>query len=63
MTGANTYTGATNITAGGITDGIANALPTGTALTDNGTLDLAGFNQQMAGVTTAGENVFWNRQG
>ena len=51
---ADTYTGATTISAGTLADGIANALPTGTALSDSGTLDLAGFSQQVAGITGSG---------
>ena len=54
MSGANTYTGNTTILAGVIADGIANALPTGSASTDSATLDLAGFNQQVVSVTGSG---------
>jgi autotransporter-associated beta strand protein len=54
LSSPNTYTGATTISAGTLADGIANALPTGTALTDNGTLDLAGFSQQVASITGSG---------
>ena len=39
---------------GAIKLGIANALPTGTALSVTGTLDLAGFGQQVASVTGSG---------
>ena len=58
---ANTYTGTTTINAGTIADGINNALPVGTALTDNGTLDLNGFAQQVASV--AGSGVVTNSSG
>ena len=51
---AGTYSGATTISAGTVADGIANALPTGTALSVTGTLDLAGFSQQVASVTGGG---------
>ena len=51
---SNTYTGATTISAGTIADGINNALPVGTALSDNGTLDLNSFAQQVASVTGSG---------
>src|SRR5579883_1549841 len=54
LNSANTYSGATTISAGTIADGIANALPTGTALSDSGTLDLNGFAQQVASVTGSG---------
>src|SRR5207253_2520077 len=54
LAGVNTYSGATTITAGTIADGIANALPTATPLSVTGTLDLAGFNQQVSSVTGAG---------
>src|SRR5258708_32403990 len=44
------------MTAGRIGDGVANALPTTTGLTvtSPGTLDLAGFNQTVASVTSTG---------
>ncbi|MDR3403927.1 MAG: autotransporter-associated beta strand repeat-containing protein, partial [Chthoniobacter sp.] len=42
------------ISAGTIADGIANALPTTTALSVTGTLDLNGFGQQVASVTGSG---------
>ncbi len=54
LNSANTYTGATTISAGQITNGIANALPTGTALANAGTLDIAGFAQQVASITGSG---------
>ncbi len=54
LSGVNTYSGTTTISAGTIADGISNALPTGTALSDNGTLDLNGFSQQVASVTGSG---------
>jgi autotransporter-associated beta strand protein len=52
---ASTYSGVTNIIGGTIVDGIANALPTATSLTlsGTGTLNLAGFNQQVASVAGA----------
>ncbi len=45
---------ATNINAGTLANGVANALPTSTALSVTGTLDLAGFAQQVASVTGSG---------
>ena len=56
LTGANnTYTGATTINAGAtIIDGVANAMPTTTALTVAGTLSLNGFAQQVGIVTGVG---------
>ncbi len=51
---ANTYTGATTISAGKVVETVPNALPTGTALSVAGTLDLFGNSQQAASVTGAG---------
>lgn len=51
---ASSYTGATTIGAGTIVDAIGNALPSATALNDNGALDLAGFSQQVGSVTGSG---------
>ncbi len=51
---ANSYTGATTITGGTLADGVGNALPIGTNLGDSGTLNLAGFNQQVGAVTGSG---------
>ena len=56
LSGANTYGGATTVNGGTLADGVANALPTGTALTVNnsGTFDLVGFPQQVASITGSG---------
>ena len=55
LTGTNKYTGLTTINAGSTLQvGENNALPTGTALTDYGTLNLAGYMQQVASVTGPG---------
>ncbi len=54
LSGASSYTGTTTISAGKIANGIANALPIGTALSNSGTLDLAGFAQQVASITGSG---------
>ncbi|MBM3996179.1 MAG: hypothetical protein FJ303_18810, partial [Planctomycetes bacterium] len=54
LTGNSTYGGSTTITAGTVANGVANALPTGTALSVTGTFDLAGFNQTVGEVTGAG---------
>ncbi|OAI45750.1 hypothetical protein AYO44_12490, partial [Planctomycetaceae bacterium SCGC AG-212-F19] len=53
---ASSYGGATSIgsSATTIVEGILNALPTGTSLDDAGTLDLNGFNQQLAAITGLG---------
>ena len=70
--GSNTYGGATTLTGGVLQLGVNNALPIGTAATfgygaSGGTLDLAGNNQQVAGlaidpsvVTGAAGNVIGN---
>jgi fibronectin-binding autotransporter adhesin len=63
---AGSYTGAVAIKAGTIQLGVASALPTGDALTlgDNtvspntgGTLDLEGFNQSVAGLSSVGNGL------
>jgi autotransporter-associated beta strand protein len=62
LSGANTYSGTTTVHGGGtLKVGAINALPVGTVLTLGegvgntlGTLDLNGFNQTIAGLTTAG---------
>ncbi len=61
LSGTNTYNGNTFVnTSGYLLDGINNGLPTGTTLTlgsstpSVGTFDLGGFNQQVAGLATAG---------
>lgn len=51
---AETYTGATTISAGTLLAGIANALPTSSALTDTGTFNLGGFNQSIGSLTGSG---------
>ena len=51
---ANTYSGATSLNGGSITFGVNNALPTGTALTDTGAIDLAGYSQQLGSLTGSG---------
>jgi autotransporter-associated beta strand protein len=53
LSGVNTYTGATTITEGTIVQGAAGALPTGTALTVNGT-SLFDLNGADASVSTLG---------
>lgn len=59
LTGASTYTGATNIQSGTLKVGVTNALPSGTTLTLGATgysaaLDLNGFNQTVGGLASAG---------
>jgi autotransporter-associated beta strand protein len=59
LSNANTYSGSTTVSAGLLTLGNASALPKATALTigsngNTGTVDLAGFNIQISGLTTAG---------
>ena len=48
---ANTYTGATSILAGTLQLAVNNALPTATALTVWGTLNLNGYNQTVASLS------------
>jgi autotransporter-associated beta strand protein len=64
LTAVSTYTGATAIKNGTLTLGIANALPTATTLTlgdgttnSSGVLQLNGFTQTLAGLTTAGSGT------
>jgi len=54
--GTNSYGGDTIVSAGTLQDGIANALPTTTTLTVNGTgaFDLGGFAQMVAGLADGG---------
>jgi len=55
LTSANTYTGTTTINSGAtLADGIANTLPTGTSVADNGVFNLDGFAQQVTNVTGSG---------
>ncbi|HPM84133.1 MAG TPA: autotransporter-associated beta strand repeat-containing protein, partial [Candidatus Anammoximicrobium sp.] len=57
LSGANTYTGGTLVSAGTLKNGVANALPTGTTLTVAGggaTYDLNGFAQQVGGLSDGG---------
>jgi autotransporter-associated beta strand protein len=54
LTNTNNYGGGTNINAGTLQLGVTNALPTGTTLAVAGTLELAGFNQQVSSVTGTG---------
>ena len=54
LSSANTYTGATNISGGTLDDGIANGLPTVTALTISGTgatFNLNGHNQTVGSIS------------
>ena len=56
LNGASSYTGATTNAAGTLKLGVANAIPATSALTlgssgNSAILDLAGFNQQVAGLT------------
>jgi autotransporter-associated beta strand protein len=61
LSGANSYSGATTVSEGTVQLGANNSLPTGTALTLGtgntvGTLDLATFNQTVAGLIVASTN-------
>ncbi len=58
LSGSNTYTSATTISAGTLQLGVNNALPIGTAVTfgtdsTNGVMELNGFNQQVGGLAVA----------
>ena len=57
--GANTYSGATTVSAGNLKDGVANALPTTTTLTvtGTGTFDVGGFAQTVGGLADGGVNT------
>ncbi len=54
LSGLNTYTGATTISAGGIMAGLANTLPSASALSVTGALSLNGFSQSIGSITGAG---------
>ncbi|GGA91021.1 autotransporter [Brucella endophytica] len=65
ITGANTYTGATNVKAGTLAAGADNVFSTGSAFTvdANGTLDLAGYDQTLASLANAGAVRFGETAG
>ena len=56
VSGANTFTGATNVNAGTLKAGAANSLPSGSAVTvaTGAVLDLGGFNQTIGSLAGAG---------
>jgi autotransporter-associated beta strand protein len=54
LTAANTYTEPTTVSSGTLANGVANALPTATALTVGGVYDLNGFNQQLSSIAGPG---------
>jgi len=56
LTGANSYTGATNVAQGTLRAGAANTFSAGSAhnVATGATLDLAGFNQSVASLTNSG---------
>jgi hypothetical protein len=54
LNAANNYTGATTISAGTLVEGASNAIPTGSALSNSGTLDLGGYSQQLANISGNG---------
>lgn len=62
---ASSYTGSTDIQAGTLAVGVANALPTSTTLINNATLNMNGFNVTVASIegTTAGAAVRSNVAG
>jgi autotransporter-associated beta strand protein len=54
LSGVNNYSGATTITLGTLQVGAASALPQGTAVTDNGVLDLNGISVTIGGLSGSG---------
>jgi autotransporter-associated beta strand protein len=54
LTGANTYTGTTTISAGKLKVGVANAIPSTSAVTVTGTLDLNGFSDAVGSLAGGG---------
>jgi autotransporter-associated beta strand protein len=54
LSAANSYTGATAITAGTLTLGIANAIPSGSSVTNNGTLNMNNNNDTIDGLSGSG---------
>ncbi len=58
LSGSNSYTGSTTITAGTLKDGTDNAVSTGSALImNNGTLDLNGHNQTFSSLSGPAGNI------
>ena len=51
---ANTYTGPTVINAGSLTAGINNAVPSGSAVTVNGTFNLNGYTDTIGSLSGSG---------
>ena len=54
FSGANTYTGATNITSGILKLGASGVIPDGSAVTVTGTLDMSGFNETVGSIAGTG---------
>jgi autotransporter-associated beta strand protein len=54
LNAANNYTGATVITAGTLQLGAANSISAGSSVTNNGTLNLAGFSDSFGGLSGSG---------
>ncbi len=56
LSGANSYNGATSVSAGTLVSGVANAIPTGSSLTvsSGGTFDMAGFAQSISSISGSG---------
>jgi autotransporter-associated beta strand protein len=63
LSGPNTYSGATTISAGTLQVGAANAIPSTTDVTDNGTLDLAGNADTIGALAGSGAVLDSNATG
>jgi autotransporter-associated beta strand protein len=63
LSGTNTYTGATTVSAGTLKAGSTGAFSTSSAFTVNSTLDLGGFNSLIASLSGSGSGIVTNSGG
>jgi autotransporter-associated beta strand protein len=63
LSGTNTYTGATTVSAGTLKAGSTGAFSTSSAFTVNSTLDLGGFNSLIASLSGGGSGIVTNSGG